>query len=163
MCCMCTRVQSFLYLCAIMMNDQITQSATGEVSCKFVGIPAACEVILGQVVAKANNYVAVPSKGGARRIIKADNVRAYEKSFKRQCKVYAGKMIDRAFKLEIVVYFQTRAADLDNALKTLLDCMQQCRCITDDKLCAEIHARKAIDPNNPRVVFALHELEPMLF
>lgn len=146
-----------------MMNDGKIQSFTGEVSCAPVRPVGPLEIIYGQPVAKANNYIAVPDKGGGRRIIKADNVRKYEKSFFQQCRIYKGRAIDKSFILEVVVYFATRAADLDNTLKTLLDCLQQCKAITNDNLCEEIHARKAIDPKNPRVVFALHEIEPKLF
>ncbi|MBP3829628.1 MAG: RusA family crossover junction endodeoxyribonuclease [Bacteroidaceae bacterium] len=121
------------------------------------------ETIFGQVVAKANNYQAVPDGAGGRRIIKSDAVREYERSFKRQCRVYAGMKIDRPFVFDVVVYESSRRYDLDNSLKTLLDCLQMCDAITDDNLCIEIRARKAVDPRRPRVVYSLHEVEPMLF
>lgn len=120
------------------------------------------ETIYGQVVAKANNYQAVPDGRGGRRIIKSDAVRDYEWNFKKQCRVYAGRMIDRPFIFEVIVFESSQRFDLDNSLKTLLDCLQMCNAITDDNLCIEIRARKAIDPSRPRVVFSIHESEPRL-
>lgn len=115
------------------------------------------EIILGQVVAKANNYLAVPSKDGEKRIIKNEKVRKYEESFKQQCNVYKGKAIDYPFKLRIAVYFKNDRADLDNSLKTILDCLQMVDAITDDNLCYRIAAEKRIDRTNPRIEFAIEK------
>ena len=115
------------------------------------------EIILGQVVAKANNYMAVPAKDGEKRIIKNDKVRSYEASFKAQCKVYKGRNIDKPFVLYIAVYFRDERADLDNSLKTILDCLQMCDAITDDNLCYKIVAEKRIDTKQPRVQFGIIE------
>lgn len=117
------------------------------------------EIILGQVVAKANNYLAVPAKDGEKRIIKNEKVRAYEESFKRQCKVYKGKAIDYPFKLRIAVYFRNPQADLDNSLKTILDCLQMVEAITDDNLCYRIAAEKRISTDNPRIEFKIERYE----
>lgn len=84
------------------------------------------ETIFGQVAGKANNYMAVPDGCGGRRIIKNDAIRQYERSFKRQCRIYRDKLIDRAFRLHIVVYYSGTRYDLDNSLKTILDCLQVC-------------------------------------
>ena len=120
------------------------------------GGKAMIEVIYGQVVAKANNYLAVPdTTNGGRRIIKDKKIRAYEKDFLRQCQFYKGKKIDYPFKLRIAVYFQTEKADLDNSLKTILDCLQMAEAITDDNLCYRIAAEKRIDKKNPRIEFAI--------
>lgn len=48
--------------------------------------------------------------------------------------------------------------DLDNSLKTLLDCLQMVGAITDDKLCFQIEAEKNIDRYHPRIEFALLEV-----
>ena len=53
--------------------------------------------------------------------------------------------------------------DLDNSLKTILDCLQYVKAITNDSYCVGIVANKHIDRNNPRVAFAIEELEPKLF
>ena len=111
------------------------------------------ETIYGQVIAKANNYQAVPGKDGQKRIIKNDRIREYEKSFCLQCKKYRGKRISGRFKLFIRVWHGNIRFDLDNALKTILDCLQMVEAITNDSLCFEIHAEKRIDRRNPRVEF----------
>jgi Holliday junction resolvase RusA-like endonuclease len=114
------------------------------------------EVIFGQIVAKANNYQAVPDKAtGGRRIIKSDKVRAYERTFAAQCRIYAGKRINRPFELVTTVYYSRPTYDLDNSLKTLLDCLQYVGAITDDNLCTRIVADKQIDRYKPRVEFAI--------
>lgn len=116
---------------------------------------AEVEVILGQIVAKANNYQAVPDGAGGRRMIKNARVRAYEKNFLKQCKVYAGRMINRPFELIVAVYYIHNNFDLDNSLKTLLDCLQYAGGITNDNLCTRIVADKRIDPYRPRVEFSI--------
>lgn len=121
------------------------------------------EVIYGQVVAKANHYKTVPDGAGGKRIIKDDAIRDYERSFLEQCKVYAGRCIDRPFKFHAKVYYRNWSYDIDNSIKTILDCLQMAQAITNDKLCIEIHAYKAIDRTNPRVIFAIEETEPKLF
>ena len=113
------------------------------------------ETILGQVVAKANNYLAVPAKNGEKRLIKNERIREYEESFKRQCKVYQDRNINYPFKLRIAVYFKNERADLDNSLKTILDCLQMVGAITDDNLCYRIAAEKRISKENPRIVFCI--------
>lgn len=116
---------------------------------------AGVEVILGQIVAKANNYQAVPDGTGGRRMIKNSRVRTYEKNFLKQCKIYAGRMINRPFELIVVVYYMHNNFDLDNSLKTLLDCLQYAGAITNDNLCIRIVADKRIDPYRPRVEFSI--------
>lgn len=116
------------------------------------------ETIHGQIIAKANHYQAVPGKGGAKRIIKDEKIRAYERSFIEQCKVYRDRNISSRFRLFVRVYHSSVRFDLDNSLKTLLDCLQMVRAIKDDKLCFQIEAEKKIDKYCPRVEFALLEV-----
>lgn len=113
------------------------------------------EVIFGQVVAKANNYQAVPSANGDKRIIKTERLRKYERSFIQQCKKYKGLMINKPFCLNIVVYFQSKRNDIDNALKTILDCLQYVGAITDDNLCYKINAEKRTDKEQPRIEYEI--------
>ncbi len=117
------------------------------------------ETIYGQIIAKANNYQAVPVGKGGRRIIKTDNIRAYERSIIQQCRIYRDKAINSDFTLFVKVYHSNGRYDLDNSLKTLLDCLQQVRAITDDKYCTKIVAEKHIDRMRPRVTFALQPLQ----
>lgn len=121
------------------------------------------DVILGICPGKANHYMAVPDGDGGRRIIKDETIRAYERSFVEQCHVYKDKMIDRPFHLVADVYYPDYRHDLDNSLKTILDCAQYARCIKDDNKCVKIDATRHYDPQRPRVEFQLIEIEPRLF
>lgn len=116
------------------------------------------EVIHGQIIAKANHYQAVPGKGGAKRIIKDEKIRAYERNFMQQCKVYRNRCISSRFRLFVRVWHSSVKFDLDNSLKTLLDCLQMVGAITDDNLCFQIEAEKHLDKYHPRVEFALLEV-----
>lgn len=116
------------------------------------------ETIYGQIVAKANHYMSVPGKGGTKRIIKDEKIREYERSFIAQCKVYRNRRISSRFRLFVRVYHSSVRFDLDNSLKTLLDCLQMVGAIEDDKLCFQIEAEKKIDKYHPRIEFALLEV-----
>ena len=121
----------------------------------FLSMKEPTETIYGQVIAKANNYQAVPDKGGKRRIIKTERLRRYESNFVRQCKVYRGRLINYPFALCVVVYFRTAANDLDNAVKTILDCLQYAKAITNDNLCCKVEAEKRIDEQRPRIEYKI--------
>lgn len=116
------------------------------------------EVIHGQIIAKANHYQAVPGKFGAKRIIKDEKIRAYERGFMAQCRIYRNRRIATRFRLFVRVFHSSVRFDLDNSLKTLLDCLQMAGAITDDKLCFQIEAEKKIDKYHPRIEFALLEV-----
>ena len=116
------------------------------------------ETIFGQIIAKANHYQAVPGKDGTKRIIKDAKIRAYEESFREQCKAYRGKNIEGRFVLFVRVYHSSEKYDLDNSLKTLLDCLQDVRAIKNDNQCFKIVAEKSIDKIHPRIQFALQEI-----
>ena len=120
------------------------------------------ETIYGQVISKANHYCIGDGVEG-RHIVKSKAIRAYERSFVRQCKIYKDRMINGRFTFYVAVYESNNRYDLDNALKTILDCLQMAGAITDDNLCVRIVAEKRIDRRNPRVVFAIEEQEPKLF
>lgn len=121
------------------------------------------ETIYGQVVSKANSYKTVPDSAGGRRIIKNEQIRAYERSFLDQCRIYRGKGISRPFRLHVTVFESSNAYDIDNALKTILDCLQYAGAIANDNLCIGISATKKIDRRRPRVVYGIEETEPTLF
>lgn len=116
------------------------------------------ETIHGQIIAKANHYQAVPGKNGTKRIIKDEKIREYERSFIAQCKTYKNKRISSRFRLFVRVFHSSVRFDLDNSLKTLLDCLQSVNAITDDNLCYQIEAEKRIDKYHPRIEFALLEV-----
>ena len=120
------------------------------------------ETILGQVPSKSNSYLAVPDSEGGRRIIKNERVREYERNFAKQCRVYRNKYRSRPFKLLLKVFESSVRYDLDGAFKAILDCLQYSKAIKDDNLCVEIKAEKKIDKSQPRIEYALIELEPTL-
>ena len=121
------------------------------------------ETIHGQIVSKANNYEVGNNKHGKRYIIKSERLRDYERNFFKQCKIYKSRMINGRFCLYAKVFECSTRYDLDNALKTLLDCLQMVGAITNDNLCTKIIAEKHHDKNKPRITFALEEYEPRLF
>lgn len=120
------------------------------------------ETIYGQVVSKANNYTVGNNAGMGRHIVKSAELKAYERSFLKQCRIYANRMINGRFTLFVTVYESSKRYDLDNALKTILDCLQMAKAITNDNLCTKIVAEKKLDRVTPRVVFAIQEHEPRL-
>lgn len=120
------------------------------------------ETIYGQVIGKANNYMVV-SGGSGKRLIKNEKIREYERLFASQCKIYRNKRISSRFQLFVHVYNISDRHDLDNALKTICDCLQYVGAITDDNLCSKIVAEKSIDRRNPRVEFMIVEEQLNLF
>lgn len=121
------------------------------------------ETIYGQVVAKANHYMAVPDKDGKRRIIKDSAIRAYEESFCIQCRKYRGMKINEPFILNVKVFFTDNNHDLDNAIKTILDCLQYCEAITNDNLLVKLNAEKGISRTKPRIEYSIERVNRNLF
>jgi Holliday junction resolvase RusA-like endonuclease len=120
------------------------------------------EVIYGQVVSKSNNYQVGNNKHGDRYIIKSEAIKKYESSFINQCKFYKDMLIMSPFKIYLDVFESSQQYDLDNALKTILDCLQYVHAIVNDNQCMGIDAVKHIDRKNPRVRFAILTNEPSL-
>jgi Holliday junction resolvase RusA-like endonuclease len=60
--------------------------------------------------------------------------------------------------LELNVYYENQRPDLDNCFKIVLDCLQGCKAIKNDRNCVKITARKFIDKINPRIEFTLNEV-----
>lgn len=114
------------------------------------------QTIHGQPPSKSNRLRIVTISGhGA--LSKTKSAKEYEQSFFMQCSLRR-KNISCRFKLTVDVYFKSDLPDLDNAMKVILDCLQGCGAIKNDRLCAEIHARKLIDKINPRIEFEIEEL-----
>ena len=110
----------------------------------------------GQIPSKSNCYRVVTIRGHG-SLAKTPALHKYEESFIMQCPLRKAD-IDYRFKLTVDVFNQSDRNDLDNSFKILLDCLQSCRAIRNDRLCAEIHARKFIDKENPRVEFYIERL-----
>ena len=112
--------------------------------------------ILGQCPSKSNCYKVIRLDGRG-HLGKTPALVAYEQSFYMQNPL-RDKNIAKRFKFSVDVFYSSDRPDLDNALKILLDCLQRSRTIKNDRLCAEIHARKLIDKQNPRITFVIEDL-----
>lgn len=112
--------------------------------------------IHGQIPSKSNCYRIVTIRGHG-SLAKSPALKRYEESFMMQCPLRNMRM-DCRFRLTVDVYNQSDRNDLDNSFKVLLDCLQTCKAIKNDRLCAEIHARKFIDKEKPRITFKIEKL-----
>lgn len=110
-------------------------------------------IIHGQPPSKSNCYKIVTIAGHA-ALAKTKATKEYEKSFYLQCP-YRDANFTGFFELHIDVYFSSNQPDLDNALKVVLDCLQICNAIKNDRYCIAIYARKFVDKSNPRIEFTL--------
>lgn len=113
------------------------------------------QIIRGQVPLKSNSYRIITIHGHG-SLAKTQATKKYEESFFMQCALRNAN-IDKRFKLTIDVYFSSDRPDLDNSCKVVLDMLQSCKAIKNDRLCSEIHARKLIDKENPRIEFEIEE------
>lgn len=111
------------------------------------------QTILGDIPSKANCYKIITIRGHG-SLAKSKKLKDYEKSFFLQCSI-RDALIEEFFKIDVNVYFGSNRKDLDGCFKILLDCLQQCRVIKNDRQCVEIHARKIIDKERPRVEFTI--------
>lgn len=120
------------------------------------------QVIYGQPPSKANTYRIITMKGSNGKhhgsLAKTDALRKYEHDFYLQCGFYRNKNIQGFFELYVDVYFHSNQPDLDNSLKCLLDCLQSCKAIKNDRNCVKIIANKFVDKNNPRIEFTIIEV-----
>lgn len=112
--------------------------------------------ILGQVPSKSNGY-----KIANNRLYKSKELIEYENKFKWLLALAKGKQsepIKDKFAIEIFVYFQSNRSDLDNSAKIILDCLQNCNVIENDRLCHRLLMYKFIDKENPRIEFEITRL-----
>ena len=114
------------------------------------------QIIYGDIPSKSNSYKIIVA-GGFYRLGKTKSVKDYEQRFFLQCSLRNAK-INGYFKLDVDCFNSSNRKDLDNSFKLLLDCLQQCNAIKNDRNCVEIHARKMVDKENPRVEFTLTEI-----
>lgn len=113
-------------------------------------------VIYGQPPSKSNQYRIITLNGHG-SLAKTTAMKEFEKKFYLQCS-YRNRNIQGFFELYADVYFQSNQPDLDNSLKGLLDCLQSCKAIKNDRYCVKIVANKYIDKNNPRIEFTIVEV-----
>jgi len=115
------------------------------------------QVIYGVVPSKSNSYKII-TIGGHASLAKTSAMKEFEKRFYLQCG-YRNRNIQGFFELYADVYFQSNQPDLDNSLKGLLDCLQSCKAIKNDRNCVKIVANKYIDKHTPRIEFTLVEVK----
>ena len=113
-------------------------------------------VIYGSIPSKSNQYKIITLNGHG-SLAKTSAMKEFEKKFYLQCG-YRNRNIQGFFELYADVYFQSNQPDLDNSLKGLLDCLQSCKAIKNDRNCVKIVANKYIDKNNPRIEFTVKEV-----
>ena len=114
-------------------------------------------IIKGNCPSKSNQYKVIRI-GSKCSMCKQSSLKTYENSFITQMSVYDYKLIEGNFKFEIDVYYDSRRPDLDNSLKSTLDCLQKCNAIKNDNKAMEIIARKHLDKEDPRIEFTITEL-----
>lgn len=115
------------------------------------------QTIRGKCPSKSNCYRVVTIDGHG-SLAKQKALADYERSFYLQCDRYRGADIRGLFALKIRVYYDSQRPDLDNCLKVVLDCLQQCRAIRNDRQCVRIEAEKFVDKADPRVEFEIVEM-----
>lgn len=121
--------------------------------------------ILGKVPSKSNCYKIITKKDNRTgkyhgSLAKSDGLTEYENKFFIQCNHYRNKPpIKGYFEIHLKVYYPTERADIDNALKIILDTLQhKCKAIVNDNKCVKILAEKYLDKVNPRIEFKLTEI-----
>jgi len=115
------------------------------------------QIILGQVPSKSNSYKII-NKAGHGSLAKTDALNSYEKNFYLQCNHYRNLNLGGLFELHLDVFNSSQRPDLDNAFKVVLDCLQSCKAIVNDRNCVKIVAQKFVDKNNPRIEFEIKEV-----
>ena len=115
------------------------------------------QIIYAQPPSKANQYRIIKINGHD-SLGKTSSMKKYEHDFYLQCGAYRNKNIKGFFELYVDVYFGSNMPDLDNSLKVILDCLQGCKAIKNDRNCVKIVANKFIDKKNPRIEFTIVEV-----
>ena len=116
------------------------------------------QVIHGNPPSKSNCYKVVTIHGHG-SLAKTKALKEYERAFFMQCGTYRDAAIKAYFRLDIDVYYANQRPDLDNAMKVILDCLQACNAIDNDRWLVELHARKFVDKADPRIEFTITPVE----
>ena len=105
-------------------------------------------VIYGEPCSKANSRLLV-WHGATKtpRFIKSKKALGYEGDFKKQCPVF-GAPLEYELAVTLNIFYRTQRPDLDESL--ILDLLQKCGVIRNDRLVREKHIYHAIDKAMPR-------------
>ena len=115
------------------------------------------QIIRGKVPSKSNSYKIISIHGHS-SLAKQKSLKQYEESFFMQCGI-RDAMITDMFKMHLNVYYENLRPDIDNSLKVIMDCLQQCKAIKNDRQCVEVHVRKLVDKQDPRIEFVIETVE----
>lgn len=113
-------------------------------------------IIYGKVPSKSNCYKVITIRGHG-SLAKTSALKKYEESFFLQCS-NRNNLITGLFEFYVKVFYENMRPDLDNCLKVILDCLQSCQAIKNDRQCVKIVAEKFIDKTNPRIEFEIKEI-----
>lgn len=116
------------------------------------------QVIHGNPPSKSNCYKVITVRGHG-SLAKTKAMKEWERTFFLQCGTYRDAAIKGYFRLDIDVYFPSQRSDLDNALKGVLDCLQSCNAIDNDRWMVEVRARKFVDKYDPRIEFTITPID----
>lgn len=115
----------------------------------------------GQVPSKSNCYKIITIAGHA-SLAKTNAVKEFEKIFFLQCPFRSIKktepLVKGYFAADIKVFYENMRPDVDNAAKVLLDCMQTCGLIKNDRNCVDLHIKKFVDKTNPRIEILVEDI-----
>jgi len=89
------------------------------------------------------------------RTVKSEEARVFEASA-ALCLRHVDTPINGAVCVRLVVYFPTKAGDLDNRAKCVLDCLQGVAFANDNQV-TELHMLRRVDKHNPRVEVVVSE------
>lgn len=118
--------------------------------------------VRGKVPSKSNCYKII-TIGGHASLAKTSAVKAFEREFFMQCPYRSLKKteftIPGKFLACIDVYYENDRPDIDNSSKVILDCLQSCGVIKNDRNCVDLHIRKLVDKVNPRIEIHLEDIQ----
>ena len=106
----------------------------------------------------ANRYWRTTVRGSRPVTYKSNDARVYLKDVAARCMVDRVRPLDGPVAVDIVAHFPTKAGDLDNILKVLLDSLEGFF-YQDDKQVHHITAVRQLDREHPRVEVSVFPLE----
>ena len=117
--------------------------------------------IYGNLPRKSNSRRIVRNiRRGTVRVIKSARALQYRQQFLSQMGKYKYETTTEDVKLKAIIYYQSRRNDLSGEL--LMDLLQECGLIKNDRQIREIHLLGRIDRQKPRVEFEVEIIKAKL-
>jgi Holliday junction resolvase RusA-like endonuclease len=114
--------------------------------------------IYGNLPRKSNSRQIIRNKRtGKVQVIKSAKALKYRQQFILQMREYDYETIEEDIKLKAIIYYQSRRSDLSGEL--LMDLLQDCELIKNDRQVREIHLLGKVDRQKPRVEFEVEILK----